>query len=232
VDGVCVEQACPGQFEGCAERECCWGLICASDGLYCWQATCQTDDDCASVAPDDARPCINGVCIGRLSEVGEPCETDANCDLAWCAAGVCVALVAEGDPCTSGTQCASGRCVDGTCLHKCIRTGHVCDIDIDCCDGLVCTDRLCVVPDDGENGGGSDGGTGGSTGDGDGGTGQVPDPTPAPESGDAPVTLPDTGSGSPAPADHTLLFGAGVIAAAAAMVAAKRLRPRADEIVD
>ena len=225
VGGVCAPETCGSQFDGCDQQDCCWGFYCVSDGLYCVQSTCQTDDDCDLVYADPEHPCILGVCVGRLSEIGESCEIDAHCDDAFCSGGICTAPLAEGDPCTSNTQCGSGRCVDGTCLHQCIRHGHVCDVDIDCCDGLICADRLCTTPNDQptvveetpENGG-----SGGATPID--GTGSAPEPTPIPVVGEQPLALPNTGSGSKVAPDHDLQFGAGVAVAAAALAIAKRMR--------
>jgi hypothetical protein len=209
VNGVCVPQTCAGEYDSC-HSFCCWGLICVSDGLYCARYACQTDDDCAGVYIDDIRPCILGVCTGRLSGIGQPCETDAHCDLAWCAAGVCAALGVEGDACARDAQCATGRCLDDVCVHECIRKGHTCHVDVDCCEGLVCADRLCVVPEEGGNG------------DSDG------EPEPEPEPGEVATTLPATGSGQPGGTDHTMLFGAGFVTAAAALVATRRLGPTSE----
>jgi hypothetical protein len=131
--------------------------------------------------------------------------------------------VRAGELCdVNGDQgCETGECIDGYCggPPACTEEGDDCGNDEACCDELVCTDGVCATaaPDDGDGEGDGDGGgtEGPETGGGDTGGETGGD--------DVPTVLPTTGTGDRSAQSPTSLLVTGS-AAAAALIAAKRLR--------
>ncbi len=110
------------------------GVTCfLTDGLTCetLSKTCQTaggvgapcaQNDCATSAWcqwDD--PPTAGVCVARV-KVGEPCSDQPPCvQGAWCSTdtGLCAKLTADGGACASDSECGY-RCIDGACTRRTI----------------------------------------------------------------------------------------------------------------
>jgi hypothetical protein len=46
--------------------------------------------------------------------------------------------------CNVGSECCSGLCNDGTCVHCLPELMTQCASDLDCCEGLYCTDQRCI----------------------------------------------------------------------------------------
>ena len=57
----------------------------------------------------------------------------------------CAGGGSDDDSCNVGSECCSGLCNDGTCVHCLPELLTQCASDLDCCEGLYCTDKLCIV---------------------------------------------------------------------------------------
>jgi hypothetical protein len=106
---------------------------------------CAVGSDCPGTSH-----CRDGFCArGRLSDVGETCVTNSDCDTGLCAVSPggssrCV------EPCTPEGTCSPGLvCVDGNCWPEALRPGDACVSTDDACDGGTCVDLggdiICVT---------------------------------------------------------------------------------------
>lgn len=88
----------------------------------------------------DGSECVEGLCLSRPTEVGAPCERNADCD-----SGICLE-VGGGNACTA--PCTdTGDCVSGwTCepmigqpsdICQCYRSAETCDEQDNDCDGFI-----------------------------------------------------------------------------------------------
>lgn len=118
---------------------------------------CRRDSDCASTELCNTG---TGMCEPRpvdRANLGEPCETGADCNSGECLATpdglICTESCDWLDPtsCPSGFYCdgdALGTCGDGRCLPGTTGSGGLgttCASDTDC-DTLACVDGVCAIP--------------------------------------------------------------------------------------
>ncbi len=222
-NGLCVEPAC--QFVTCPDGQKCKQGTCAGpcDGVVCPHGTvCRVGacvDPCGAISCDSGQVCIDGVC------------TD-NCACAKCA---------------SGQTCQpDGRCLVDACLGKNCNAGEYCDANGVCqnaCAGAVCPDgQICVTgqcaPDPNPGSGGQGGnfvGAGGSFvgAGGTGGMGAMGGMGGMVDMGGAGGTAGAGGNGSGSSSscgcrviadEQSGMTGLGLLASAAALVAARRRR--------
>ncbi|MBX3249941.1 MAG: hypothetical protein KF901_22375 [Myxococcales bacterium] len=119
-DGA-TRDACayPGAATMCRAGQCIEGVATA-------QASCNGAGSCPPEMTVECTPYLCGaeMCAGE-------CATDADCALeAFCAGGMCLPKLPNGDPCDRARQCGSELCVDGFCC------GSVCDGQCEACDVL------------------------------------------------------------------------------------------------
>jgi MYXO-CTERM domain-containing protein len=101
-----------------AETACRVGSC--KNGLADLPAFCQGNGRCA---PRQQQSCDPSTCDAPGVACIGKCKVDTNCaQNEFCAAGICVAKLANGATCGAPSQCSTGQCVDGLC----------CD---DACDG-------------------------------------------------------------------------------------------------
>ena len=94
----------PGDSTSCRNPSCAGGTATLA-------ASCDGAGACPAVQTQTCAPfsCGPNACSGN-------CNADSDCTAGnWCSAGVCVALLAQGQACGGANQCGSQHCVDGLC---------------------------------------------------------------------------------------------------------------------
>jgi hypothetical protein len=122
---------CGGTCNGTTRATC----IYPDAGVECRAASCTNDvatlrafcTGTGTCPPQQTQACNPFTCSGV--SCGD-CALDGDCaSREFCAGGVCVPKLANGQPCGLGNQCASSICVDGVCCDRaCIGQCEACDV--------------------------------------------------------------------------------------------------------
>jgi hypothetical protein len=118
--------AYPGAEVPCREASC-------TDAVAVLAAACQGTGACPA---EQTQACAPAECDG--DRCGGGCVLDTDCQAGqYCAAGVCVGKLAQGESCAGDLQCQNGLCVDGFCCDG------TCDGQCEACD-LADSEGACV----------------------------------------------------------------------------------------
>jgi len=102
---------------------------------------CSTDEDCA-----EDEYCNGGMCEPQ-KEIGEECESGAECTSGVCVGGIC-AFCETSEDCDASEECSGGSCKKVECPcgivqnHICVP--YECCIDLDCSPDEFCIDFECI----------------------------------------------------------------------------------------
>ncbi len=121
--GLCVDLTC-GPCETCGNHTCTPIEDC-----------CASDDDCGA-----CQECEGGFCV----DLSECCESDADCgSCEFCDSGTCHGACSQSQECCEGECVDLGECCRGT-HEPCGLLVSAADgsPQFDCCDGLVCCENL------------------------------------------------------------------------------------------
>lgn len=126
------ETVCGGSCDGTTRDACAYpdaATICregsCADGVAVAQAGCNGAGACP---PEMRMECAPYLC-GATSCAGE-CTNDDQCALGtFCAGGLCLPELPNGEPCERARQCGSDQCVDGVCCESaCEGQCEACDV--------------------------------------------------------------------------------------------------------
>ena len=146
--------------------ESCAGAndLCVDGGAWCSDGVCdypgtKVGGDCTTYGGGDCQKSLfckpaepsglQGKCALRAA-IGGACTDDTGCvSGAFCEAGTCGALLADGAVCQTYPACLSSTCIAGACrtLHAGLVVGEDCSVDF-CRLDLLCTDaHICAKRD-------------------------------------------------------------------------------------
>jgi hypothetical protein len=163
MDGTRFDELTRMIGSGLNRRQVLRGLVGGAGALAVTGATrqfasaqlCAVREDCVNVQqPTCPTLCPEGSQPGNNRGLtGTCCTGNGTCCSNICSNGVCVdelpicVDVVGGDcselPCCDGLACSVE---DDTCVEQeCQTVGEICEVDENCCDGLICGGGLCVI---------------------------------------------------------------------------------------
>jgi hypothetical protein len=146
---VCTPQASPGEPCPSGSSAECAGGTCVLGGFPISGVCYDADDFCGGGVCDIEPEAEEGVCVGCL-EHGDCASGLCNLDTNQCL-NACVALQADGEPCTVHGDCASGVCVFGAnvCGTPPFPDGSPCASNTHCESGvcnMAADPPVCITP--------------------------------------------------------------------------------------
>jgi len=149
--------ALPGTL---GEGEACDHDTYCEEGLYCGSPESDEVDYCdvCMALPGAGEPCRDYscgpgarcdtstgepyLCVALLAD-GQPCEEHYHCLSLHCYEGACIAPLADGQPCVDAPQCESGFCWEGACMSR-LEEGEPCTDDATCIS-VRCHEGQCIT---------------------------------------------------------------------------------------